>query len=244
MGYVSRHRRRDLTKFETVYEDPDYERLAAVLAPRREDRITNGMLAGGTTIETLGGLAAVILSVLGLRSRPIEMGAIATIAIGVALLSQGATVMARWRHAMRRLERTRAGMASEFVEGVSTEVFGGCVGIVLGVIALVGIKPEVMLPVAAIVFGGSLLLGGAAAPDLVYLAPDKSPRFARLTFTAIQASGGIMVLVGVSAAVLGVLGLLEVGPPLGMALVAMLAIGFALVIAGGALTTRFLHRLR
>src|SRR5690242_11908726 len=143
MGYVSRHKRRDFSKYETVYEDPDYDRLAAALAPRPDDKITNGMLAGGTTIETLGGLAAVVLSLIGFQSRPIEMCSIATIAIGVALLSQGATVMARWRQAMRRLERTRVGAASELVEGVSTEVFGGVVGIILGVIALVGIKPEV-----------------------------------------------------------------------------------------------------
>src|SRR5690349_8045901 len=100
MGYVSRHKRRDFSKYETVYD-----RLAAARAPRPADNITNGMLAGGTTIETLGGLAAVVLSLIGFQSRPIEMCSIATIAIGVALLSQGATVMARWRQAMRRLER-------------------------------------------------------------------------------------------------------------------------------------------
>jgi hypothetical protein len=242
MGYVSRHKRRDLTKYETVWQDPDYERLAAA-ATRRDDKITNGMLAGGSTLETIGGLAAVILSVVGFQERPIEMCAVATIAIGVALLSQGASIMARWRHAVGKLQGGKPDR-NELVEGVSTEVFGGAVGIVLGIIALVGIKPLVMLPVAAIVFGGSLLLGGAATPDLVYLAPENNPRFARLTFSAIQASGGVMVLVGVAAAVLGILGLLDVGPPLSLALVAMLSIGFSLLFAGGALTARFVHRLR
>ncbi|HEY5949401.1 MAG TPA: hypothetical protein VIV40_28095 [Kofleriaceae bacterium] len=230
-----------MTKYETVYEDPEYHRIAA--PARRADRITTGMLAGGSSLETIGGLAAVILCVVGFQERPVEMAAIATIAIGVALLSQGAAVMARWRHAVGKLEGTRPDR-NELVEGVSTEVFGGLVGIVLGVLALVGIKPIVMLPVAAIVFGGSLLLGGAAQPDLVYLAPDKNPRFARATFSAIQASGGIMVLVGVASAVLGILALLDVGPPLSLTLVAMLSIGFSLLFAGGALTTRFVHRLR
>jgi hypothetical protein len=151
--------------------------------------------------------------------------------------------MARWRHAVNRLEGTRPDR-DELVEGVSTEVFGGVVGIVLGIIALVGIKPAIMLPVAAIVFGGSLLLGGAAQPDLVYLAPERNPRYARATFSAIQASGGIMVLVGVAAAVLGILGLLEVAPPVSFALVSMLSIGFSLLIAGGALTARFMRPLR
>src|SRR5262245_15815388 len=95
MGYVSRQKRRDLSRYETIYEDPDYDRLAASLLSR-DDRITRGMLAGGSTLETLGGLAAVVLSVIGFERRPAELGAIATIAIGAALLSQGASLMARW----------------------------------------------------------------------------------------------------------------------------------------------------
>jgi hypothetical protein len=243
MGYVSRHKRRDLSKYETLWQDPEYERLAAVAGPKREDRITNGLLAGGSTLETIGGLAAVILAVVGFQERAIEMCAVATIAIGVALFSQGASIMARWRHALPKLQGNKPDR-NELVEGISTEVFGGAVGIVLGIIALAGVKPLVMLPVAAIVFGGSLLLGGAAQPDLVYLAPEKNPRYARVTFSAIQTSGGIMVLVGVAAAVLGILGLLDVGPPLSLALVAMLSIGFSLLFAGGALTARFAHLLR
>jgi hypothetical protein len=240
MGYVSRQKRRDLSKYETIWQDPDYQRLASLYAPR-SDRVTAGMLAGGSTLETLGGLAAVILAIIGFSHRPIEMAAIATLAIGVALLSQGASVMARWQQTAQKLEGTRPDR-QEIVEGVSTEVFGGVVGIVLGVVALLGINPGVMLPVAAIVYGGALLLGGAAQPDLVYLAPERNPRVARATYSAIQASGSMMVLVGVASAVLGILGLLEVGPALSFALVAMLAIGFSLVIAGGALTARFVRR--
>lgn len=240
MGYVSRHKRRDLSKYETVYEDPEYDRLRVATA-RRSDRVTAGMLAGGSTLETLGGLAAVVLSVVGFQQQPIQMCAVATIAIGFALLSQGASLMARWRQTLRKLEHSKL-ERNELVEGVSTEVFGGTVGIVLGVLALFGVKPDVMLPVAAIVFGGSLLLGGAAQPDLVYLAPERNPRYARATFAAIQASGGIMVLVGVASAVLGILALLDVGPAIQLTLVAMLGIGFALVLAGSALTARFVRR--
>lgn len=243
MGYVSRHKRRDLSKYETVWQDPDYERLAAITGAKRDERLTTGLLAGGSTIETLGGLAAVILAVVGFQQQPIVMCAIATISIGVALLSQGASIMARWRDALGKLQRAKP-ERTEIVEGVSTEVFGGAVGIVLGILALAGVKPLVMLPVAAIVFGGSLLLGGAAQSDLVYLAPDRNPRFARATFGAIQTSGGVMVLVGVAAAVLGILALLDVGPALSLALIAMLSIGFALLFAGGALTARFVHRMR
>lgn len=240
MGYVSRHKRRDLSKYETVYEDPDYDRLRSV-KQRRSDRVTAGMLTGGSALETAGGLAAIVLAIVGFQYQPILMCSVATVAIGFALLAQGASLMARWQQTLRKLEHSKL-ERNELVEGVSTEVFGGVVGMVLGIIALFGVRPLVLLPVAAIVFGGSLLLGGAAQPDLVYLAPERNPRYARATFSAIQASGGVMVLVGVAAAVLGILALLDVGPPIYLTLVAVLSIGFALLFAGSALTARFVRR--
>lgn len=241
MGYVSRHKRRDLSKYETLYEDPEYERLKAFEGPPREEKITAGVLTGGSTLETLGGLVAAILAIVGLSAQPLPMAGLATIAIGVALLAHGVSIMTRWRQAVRKLEGAHVGRR-ELVEGVSTEVFGGLVGIVLGIVALAGVRPTVLLAVAVVVFGGSLLLGGTTQPDLVYLAPERNSRAARATFTAIRASGGVMVLVGIAAAVLGVLALVEVGPPLSLVLVALLGIGGALLVAGGALTTRFVRR--
>jgi hypothetical protein len=113
---------------------------------------------------------------------------------------------------------------------------------VLGILALSGVNPLVVLPTAVTVYAGALLLGGATQPDLVFLAPERNPRIAKLTYDAIQTSGGVMVLVGVAAAVLGILALLEVGPILTFTLVALLAIGAALLFAGGALTARLVRR--
>jgi hypothetical protein len=243
MGYARSGRdRRDLSKYETVFEDPEYEKLRAFTGAKHEQRVTSATLAGGSSLETLAGLAAIVLAVIGFSFLPFYMASIATIAIGIALFAQGASIMARWRHALHRLEGAKFDR-QELVGGLSTEVFGGLVGVVLGVLALVGIKPLVMLPVASIVFGGALLLGGAAQPDLVYLAPERNPRVARVTYNAIQTSGGVMILVGIAAAVLGILGVLNVGPILTLSLAALMAIGSALVFAGGALTARFIRRL-
>lgn len=238
---MRKHKPRDLSKYETLYEDPDYDRLRAFNATRREEKVAAGVLTGGSSLETIGGLVAVVVSVLGLSYRPIEMCAVATIAIGIGLLAEGASIMARWRQTLRKLDGPRFDR-NELVGGVSTEVFGGLVGIVLGVLALTGVAPLVLLPAAAIVFGGSLLLGGAAQQELVYVSPERNPRYARVTYSAIQASGGLMVLVGVGAAVLGILALLDVGPILTLSLVAMLCIGAAMLFAGGALTARFVRR--
>jgi hypothetical protein len=238
MGIARSGDKRDLSRFETVYEDPEYQHARA----RRHARATAGVLTGGSSIEAIGGLAAVVLGIVGFSYLPLQMASIATIAVGSALLAQGLSIMARWRETLRRLDGARLDRG-ELVSGISTEVFGGLVGIVLGVLALADVFPLVMLPVAAIVFGGAMLLGGMAQPDLVYLSPERNPKVARVTYEAIQASGGVMILVGIGAAVLGILAVLAVGPVLTLTLVALLAIGGSLTFAGGALTARFVRRL-
>ena len=245
MGVVPTDRNRDLRGHETVYPpQKDFESRISD-APTADEKTTTQVIAGGSGIELIGGLAAVVIAIVGVSSYlPFYMSAIATIAIGVALFAQGGAIAARWRQAERELVSNTRYERSEMIGGVGTEVFGGAVGIVLGILALAHVIPFVLMPVAAIVFGGSLLLGGAAQPELVQLAPEHDPKYARITYDAIQASGGVMVLTGIAAAVLGILALLHVGPVVTLTLVAMLCVGGALVLAGGALTARFARRLQ
>jgi hypothetical protein len=233
MGYVTTDKNRDLSRHETLYEHPDAHELLSA------GRKTIAVIEGGSSFEALGGLVTVILAIVGIaRYAPFTMGGVCAIVIGASLFVQGGAIASRWRADLRRLDGVRYDR-SELLGGVSTEVFGGVVGIVLGVLVLAGVLPAVLLPVAAIVFGGALLLGGAAQPELSNLAAP--PRHATVQ-DAVEASGGIMVLVGVAAAVLGILSLLGVGPAITLALIAMLCIGGALLFAGGALATRFMRR--
>lgn len=233
MGYLSTDKKRDLSRHETLYEHPDARALLSA------DKKTIAVIEGGSSVEALGGLVAVVLAILGLsRYDPLRMGGVAAIVIGASLFVQGGAIASRWRSELRRLDGVRYDR-NELIGGVSTEVFGGVVGIVLGILVLADVIPAVLLAVAAIVFGGALLLGGAAQPELANLAaPPRRPTVQE----AVEASGGVMVLVGVAAAVLGILSLLGVGPALTLALIAMLCIGGALLFAGGALTTRFMRR--
>lgn len=236
--------RRDLSKHETVYVDPDYDRLRASAGLDDHDaRITRGVIAGGSSIETLGGLVALVVTIAGFSTLPLQMAGVAVIALGVALFAQGVAVTSRWNDAAERLGKSRRPRPELIGSGVSVEMFAGIVGIVLGTLALSGVQPLSLLPSATIVFGGALLLGGAVQPDLVYLAPERNPKVARMTYSAIQTSGGVMVLVGVASVALGILALLEVGPILSLTLIALLALGVALLFAGGALTTRLVRHL-
>ncbi len=227
---------------ETIYP-PNGTTERRVPVETAPDKTTTAVFTGGASLEVIGGAAAIVLAIIGVAGfYPMYMLSIATICAGAALLAEGGSIAARWNDVVRRLEGGRNDRA-ELVGGIGTEVFGGAVGIVLGILALLGVRPFVLLPVAAIVFGGSLLLGGAAQPELDALVPEHDARLRRITRDAIQASGGVMVMVGIAAAVLGILALLSVGPIMTLTLVALLCVGGALLVAGGALTARFARRL-
>ncbi len=233
---------------QTIYSATDVEDRSTRQVPveTKEEKVTTGVFAGGASIEAIGGLAAVVLAIIGFASGAhyvFWMTAASTLVIGFALLVHGGSIVARWRQVQDRLLADR-GDRAELVGGIGTEVFGGVVGIVLAILALANVLPYVMLPIAAIVYGGALLLGGAATPELEGLAPERDPRFRRYTKDAIEASGGVMVMVGIAAAVLGILALVSVGPFLTLTLVAMLAMGGALLLAGGSLTARFARHFR
>jgi hypothetical protein len=115
---------------------------------------------------------------------------------------------------------------------------------VLGILALADVIPFVLLAVALIVVGGAILLGAPAQPELARLAPDRDRRIGRITYEAVEASTGAMVLAGAGSVVLGILALIHVGPPLTLVLVGMLVVGGALVLGGSALTARFARRLQ
>jgi hypothetical protein len=170
---------------------------------------TAGVMTGGASLEAVGGAGAIVLSVLGLAGYlPFLMTAIATIAAGGGLLIHGLAASSRWRRSL------------------GTEALGGAAGVALGILSLVGVMPFVLLPVAAIVLGGSVLLAGSMQPGLA------------------RGAEGIDVLVGAGAVVLGILALLHIGSPLTMTMIAMLAIGVGLLVSGGFLAARFGRRVR
>jgi hypothetical protein len=222
---------------QEIYRAPETAREERASRDTTEaERTTARAITGGSSVEAIGGVAAIVLAIIGLAGfLPIYMASIATIAIGAALMFEGAAIFARWKALTRAEPRLRG--------GVGTEVFGGAAGIVLGILALVGVAPNILLPVAAIVFGGSLILGGSVEAEAADAISYRDPRRAHLFHETAQASGGVMVLVGIGAAVLGILGVLTVGPVLTLTMVSMLAIGGAVLVGASELVARFSQRL-
>ncbi|HEX8115363.1 MAG TPA: hypothetical protein VF516_46875, partial [Kofleriaceae bacterium] len=162
---------------------------------------------------------------------------------GGALLAHGAAVTARWTDTMRRAAGDRAEQV-EIGGAAGSELLGGAGAIVLGILALAGVMPLVLLPVATIVIGGTILLGAPAQPEIARLAPDRDRRMSRITYEAVEGASGGMALAGLGAIVLGILALLRVGPVYTLVQVAMLVVGIALLVGGSALTARFARRLQ
>jgi hypothetical protein len=102
----------------------------------------------------------------------------------------------------------------------------------------------VLLPVAGIVYGSSLLRAGGAQNQLPVVVTDRHGTVDRVTRSAMSVSGSLMTFVGIAALTLGVLALVGVGARFTLTTVTMLAVGAALVIGGATAGIRFGRGIR
>lgn len=236
MAYVSENHVPETSDQRTIYTAPGRDVTRRDVAV--EDKTTTGVLTGGASLEVIGGAGAVVLAIIALTGTlPFYLTAIATIAIGGALMSQGAAIAARWRETVLRV----GGRDEQFElgSGIAAETLGGACGVVLGILSLAHIYPNYLLPIAAMVFGGTLLIGSPSQAELANLGAD---RYDRVMREAVRASSGVMALVGIGAGVLGLLALIKVGPAFTLTMVAMLIFGGGLLLSGGTLAAKFGRR--
>ena len=130
----------------------------------------------------------------------------------------------------------------EVESGMSAEMLGGIAGIVLGILALIGLVPMLLVEVAAIVFGATLLLSSGTTHRLNEMINLRASgdHAQHVTHEAVAAATGADVLVGLGAIVLGILGLVGIAShttPL-LALIAILAVGVAELLSGSAVGAR------
>ena len=112
-------------------------------------------------------------------------------------------------------------------------------GVVLGILALIGVSPMTLLPIAAIVLGGALLMVGGSAARVESLTRSQvatGTRHIALEHAPYVATGSDL-LVGVGAIVLGILGL-GGHAPLTLAIISMLGIGAAVLLNGSTIAAR------
>lgn len=179
--------------------------------------LASEMESFGLLTEGTAGIVVIVVSIIalaGVSAQP--LAAIAAIVIGGGMMAQA------FNSAAEHLKTARTGSAAEGAANARRAELGteilvdglcGFAGIVLGILSLVGVGTARLLPAALIVYGGELLVGG----------------FASAGNLGAFASAGVEVLIGLAAAVLGILGVVMAGTPI-LVLVGFLVVGVALVL--------------
>jgi hypothetical protein len=185
--------------------------------------------SSGLFAEAVGGIATIVLAVLGLAGvSPDYLLGIATIVFGAALVIEGTSIVADYAHLM-------SASATPFpvgTSGVSAVFLAGVAGIILGVLALLGIAAGALLSAAVIVYGAVLLLSSTVTMNL-HMMKQRASGDAQMIETASE-TAGVKVLAGIAAIVLGIIavaGTLTVK----LDLVALLVLGCGILATGNGL---------
>lgn len=199
----------------------------------------------GGFVDAIGGIATVVLAIVALAGVHAEMVlGIATIIFGAALLIHGGTLLSEYAN-MIFPPGTSAASTQEFSGGMLSAVFlVGAGGIVLGVLALLGIYPTELTSVAVIAFGSALMLSSNAVWHMHLLKRSamlaRAPRDGRigreiLAGEMASGSAGMQALAGLAGAILGILAVVGSAPAT-LTMVAFLVLGTAIVLTGDALS--------
>lgn len=200
------------------------------ISPQRYFREPAKVAAGTSFVEGLAGVGAIALAIIGLAQvYPVVLASVATIVLGSALVFESGAVGARF-------SSLRETTTLSYWGGIATNFVCGVGGIALGIIAVVGVKPMVLVPIAAIAFGFALIVDSTINARLNTL----ESQVASESFSESTASPyGIETLAGLGAIALGILALVGISP-LMLSLISMLAVGAAILLAGTVVGGRML----
>jgi len=199
--------------------------------------------AYGGLADAIGGIATIVLAILALAGvhREIILP-IAVIVFGAALLIQGGTMLSEYASII--FPAGSAGASSEQfgVGSLSSLFLVGVAGIVLGILALLGITPEILTAIAVIAFGSALVLTSNAVRHLYMLQSSASrsgdaPRPGAELLAGEMASGsaGVQMLAGLASLVLGILAVLGINHDI-LTLAALIVLGATVILTGSALS--------
>lgn len=206
----------------------------------------------GGFVDAVGGLATVVLAIVGLAGlQPSIMLGIVTTIFGAALLIQGGAMLSEYARIIFPPGMPAVSI-DQFGGGSLSAIFlVGAAGIALGVLALLGIYPMILTAVAVIAFGSALVLSSSSMLNLQLLKaaserPATQPaRTGSEILAAQMASGsaGIQAIAGLAAIVLGILAVVGNNPAV-LSLVALLVLGATLLMTGATLSGVVLSFMR
>jgi hypothetical protein len=191
----------------------------------------------GGFVDALGGIAAIVLAIVGLSGvHPEVLVSIATIVFGAALLIQGGAMLSEFA-----LDMSPEGSSAASGGGVSALFLVGVAGIVLGVLALLGVHAPTLTSVALIAFGAALAISASSVWHLLTsrsVAMQFQGRPAMLRALASEVAAGSAIMQGAGGLTVIVLGILAVCGvfTVPLTLIGLLVAGASILLTGSTLS--------
>ncbi len=200
----------------------------------------------GGFVDALGGIATIVLSIVGLAgTRPEVMVSISTVVFGAALLIQGGAMLSEFA----QIEMTPEANATASGGGLSALFLVGVAGIVLGVLALLNVHAAILTAISVIAFGAALVISSSAVWQLL-TSRSVAMRFqtrgpiVRVVAAEVAAgSAGVQAMAGLAVIVLGILAVSGIYSQT-LTLIALLVAGAAILLTGSTLSGTMIGFMR
>jgi hypothetical protein len=197
----------------------------------------------GGLVDAIGGIVTIVLAIVALSGINSQMLlAISTVVFGAALLIQGGAMLSEYTH-MIFPPGTTAPVEEFSGGGLSVVFLVGTAGIVLGVLALVGIYSVPLTAIAVIAFGSALVLSSNAVWNLhrmkqAFFRIGGRPALAGSEVLASEmaaGSAGLQCIAGLAAIVLGILAVTGTNA-MALTLISLLILGATILLTGSTLS--------
>ena len=218
-----------------------------------QSRAPETAAAYGGMMDAIGGVATAVLAVIGLAGwRPELLAGVATIVFGAALLIQGGSLLSEYSTIVTPAALQTASDATGG-DGLAAIFPVGSAGIVLGILALVGVASYELTSISVIAFGTALLLSAQSVRRLyrtqAELRRASIGAYSVREFLAGEmaaGSAGIQFVAGLASVVLGIIAVVMVATASNqvLTLVALLVVGLTNIISGSALSGLVLSFMR
>ncbi len=210
--------------------------------------------AFGGVMDAMGGIATAVLAIIGLAGwRPELLAGVATIVFGAALLIQGGTLLSEYSQVFTPGGAMQTGSDAMGGDGLAAMVPVGIAGIVLGILALIGVASYALTSISVIAFGAALMLSAQSVRRLYRMQAElrrgSTGAYSVREFLAGEmaaGSAGIQFVAGLGALVLGILAVVMAATLRSelLTLVALLSVGLTNIISGSALSGLVLSFMR
>jgi hypothetical protein len=219
-----------------------------------QSRSPEAAAAFGGVMDAMGGIATAVLAIIGLAGwRPELLAGVATIVFGAALLVQGGTLVSEYSQVFTPGGALQTASDALGGDGLAAMFPVGIAGVVLGILALIGVAPYALTSVSTIAFGAALMLSAQSVRRLYRMQAELRRAsvgvFSTREFLAGEmaaGSAGIQFISGLAALVLGILAVVMAATVRSelLTLIALLVVGLTNIISGSALSGLVLSFMR